>query len=218
MLKSMLVTVAAAVVALVASLAPFASQASTQVHGLRWHYVGNPYSSCGGYEYVCNGMRELQIWFTYPAANWEDYKIRNTAPPCGRLAIPPGGFCLQFTASNLMQGNVSYWSFNAEQWPNLTMIEGYNSSGSDWSFSITVASDSLGNLAFGDGWVMTATNGEYSVISEGPGSGGKDEVTGPNGGYALSEHNPGTWTDPPVDIVAPDAASVPCSQTICHNP
>jgi hypothetical protein len=164
-------------------------------------------------------MRELQIWFTYPAANWEDYKIRSTAPPCGRLAIPPGGFCLQFTAANLMQGNVSYWSFDAEQHPYLTTVDGYNSSSSGWSFSITVACDSLGNLAFGDGWVMSAYNEEVSVISNGDkngGTGGKDEVTGPNGGYARVESNPGTWTDPPVEIATPDAAPAPCSQTTCQ--
>jgi len=78
MLRSMLAAVGASVVA----LAPIASQASNQKHGLQWHYVGHPYSSCAG-NYICDDVRELEIWFTYPAANWENYKIRKTAPPCG---------------------------------------------------------------------------------------------------------------------------------------
>src|SRR5271165_4820873 len=74
--------------------------------------------------------------------------------PCGRLAIPTDGFCLQFTGAKLMQGTASLWSFDAHQ-PTFMTIVGYNSSGSGWSFSITVASDSMGNLEFGDGWVMS---------------------------------------------------------------
>jgi len=210
MLKSMLAAVAAAVVA----LAPIASHASNVKHGLQWHYVGHPYSSCAG-SYECNDMRELEIWFTYPAANWENYKIAKAKPPCGRLAIPTDGFCLQFTGSNLMQGTASLWSFDAHQ-PTFMTIVGYNSSGSAWFFSITVASDSLGNLEFGDGWVMSASNEGNSVISEGPGAGGIDEVKDINGDSASNEHKPGTWTDPPVEIVTPDAAPVPCNQTKCR--
>ncbi len=208
MLKSMLAAAAA-----VFAFAPIASQASNQKHGLQWHYVGNPYSSCSE-DYRCNGMRELEIWFTYPAANWENYKINKTDPPCTRLAIPTGGFCLHFTQMNLMQGTASLWSFDAHS--AITTIDGYNNSGFGWSFSITVASDSLGNLAFGDGWVMSASNNIYSVISDGNnngGAGGKDEVKDINGGYDSNERNPGTWTDPPVDIVTPDA--VLCNQTKC---
>jgi hypothetical protein len=202
----------AALAAAVVALAPVASHASNQKHGLQWHYVGNPYTSCGD-NYTRNGMRGLEIWFTYPAASWENYEADKTRPPCTRLVIPVDGFCLQFTAANLMQGTVSYWSFDAQQWPALTTIDGYNSGSGGWSFSITVASDSLGNLAFGDGWVMSASNEEFSVISNGlnkSGGGGSDEVTGPNGGYARRDRDPGTWTDPPVEIVTPDAAPAAC--------
>jgi hypothetical protein len=100
------------------------------------------------------------------------------------------------------------------------MIDGCNSGSGGWTFSITVACDSLGNLAFGDGWVMSAYNEEFTVVSNGDnngGTGGKDEVTGPNGGYARIERNPGTWTDPPVEIVTPDAAPVMCGQTECRS-
>ena len=185
MLKSMLGAVAAAVVA----LAPIASQASNQKLGLQWHYVGKPYTSCGD-GFTCNGMSELEIWFTYPGVNWENYKIPKTKAPCGRLAIPTDGFCLQFTGSNLMQGNVSYWSFDAHV-EGFNTVAGYNSSGCNWFFTITVASDSLGNLESGDGWVMSATNNAnelYTVTSDGNnngGAGGKDEVKSVNGAYGF---------------------------------
>lgn len=217
MTKSMSAALAAAVVA----LAPIASEASNQKHGLQWHYVGNPYKSCGG-NYKCDDMRALEIWFTYPAANWQDYHADKTRPPCTRLTIPTDGFCLIFNAANLVQGTESLWSVDAHESPYIAAIFGY-SSGSAWNFSITVAADSMGNLAFGDGWLMSASGGEgeFSVISNGvnkSGGGGIDEVTGANGGYARIERNPGTWTDPPVDIVTPDAAPVPCNQPKCPSP
>ena len=67
-------------------------------------------------------------------------------------------------------------------------------------------------LEFGDGWVMSASNNIYSVISNGNdigGVGGHDEVKDINGYYASNERHPGTWTDPPVDMVTPDAAPAP---------
>jgi len=214
MLKSRFAALAASVFA----LAPIASQASNQKHGLQWHYVGNPYKSCGG-NYKCDDMRELEIWFTYPAANWQDYQADKTRPPCTRLAIPADGFCLIFTAANLVQGTESLWSLDAHESPYIAAVFGY-STGSAWTFSIAVASDAMGNLAFGDGWVMSASFTEegFSVVSNGDnkgGAGGSDEVTGPNGGYARVERNPGTWTDPPVEIATPDAASGRCDQPKC---
>ena len=40
----------------VVALAPIASQASNVKHGLQWHYVGKPYSSCTG-SYECDDRR-----------------------------------------------------------------------------------------------------------------------------------------------------------------
>jgi hypothetical protein len=197
----MLKVMFAATVSSVALLQPVVSDASMVKRGLQWHYVGNPYTSCGG-GFHCDDTRALEIWFTYPEANWANYEIPTTSAPCTQIIIPTGGFCLQFTNTNLVQrvnGN-SLWTFGARESPYVGDVYG---SEAGWSFSITVAANSSGALQFGNGWVMSASNYAITVTSTGGGPGAKDEVQVNNGGYASVGADQGDWTDPPVEMQIP---------------